>query len=239
MSNVTECRTVALRIIAICCFLFLGALGYLTNAQVPAAPKQALVEVRTEMGTFIITLYNETPQHRDNFLKLVREQAYDSLLFHRIIKGFMVQGGDPDSRTAVVGGALGQGGPGYTLPAEIVPGLVHTRGALAAARQPDQGNPERQSNGSQFYIVQGKTFSPAELDQVIQRSARNGIVLTYSEEQKKDYATEGGAPHLDGGYTVFGKVVEGMDVVDAIAAVTCDGRDRPLTDIRMFMHVLE
>lgn len=198
-----------------------------------------MVEVRTELGTMILALYNETPQHRDNFLKLVREQAYDSLLFHRIIPGFMAQGGDPTSKRAPAGTALGQGGPGYTIPAEIILGLVHTKGALAAARQADQVNPEKRSSGSQFYIVQGKAFQVAELDQVVARSARYGTALTYSEEQKKAYATDGGAPHLDGAYTVFGQVVEGLEVLDAICAVACDARDRPIKDIRMFMRVLE
>jgi cyclophilin family peptidyl-prolyl cis-trans isomerase len=187
----------------------------------------------------ILALYNETPQHRDNFLKLVREQAYDSLLFHRIIPGLMAQGGDPDSKRAAAGAALGQGGPGYTIPSEIIPGLVHTKGALAAARQPDQVNPEKRSSGSPFYIVQGKEFEAAELDQVVARSARYGTTLTYSEEQKKAYARDGGAPHLDGAYTVFGQVVEGLEVLDAICAVACDARDRPIKDIRMFMRVLE
>ena len=198
-----------------------------------------MVEVRTELGTMILALYNETPQHRDNFLKLVREQAYDSLLFHRIIPGFMAQGGDPDSKRALAGAVLGQGGPGYTIPAEIIPGLVHTKGALAAARQPDQVNPGKRSSGSQFYIVQGKEFDAAELDQVVARSARYGTALTYLQEQKKAYATDGGAPHLDGAYTVFGQVVEGLEVLDAICTVACDARDRPIKDIRMFMRVLE
>ena len=151
----------------------------------------------------------------------------------------MVQGGDPDSRTAAPGQMLGSGGPGHTLPAEIVPGLVHTKGALAAARQGDQVNPEKRSSGSQFYLVQGKPFQPNELDMVAQRAARQGTPVTYSEEQKEAYATGGGAPHLDGAYTVFGQVVEGLEVIDRIAAVQRDGRDRPVSDVRMFMRVLE
>lgn len=210
-----------------------------THAQQGAAPVQPLVEIRTELGTLVIALYNETPQHRDNFLKLVREHAYDSLLFHRVIPGFMVQGGDPDSKRAAVGTALGQGGPGYTVPAEIVPGLVHKKGALAAAPQADQANPERRSSGSQFYVVQGKPFTSPELDQVAERSARYGTPVTYTQAQKDAYAKTGGAPHLDGAYTVFGEVVEGLEVIDAIAAQPCDGRDRPLKDIRMFMRILE
>lgn len=191
------------------------------------------------MGRMVVALYNETPEHRDNFLKLVQEGFYDSLLFHRVIPGFMVQGGDPESRSAAPGQMLGNGGPGYTVPAEIVPGLVHTKGALAAARQGDQVNPEKRSSGSQFYLVQGKPFQPNELDMVAQRASRHGTPVTYSEEQKETYATEGGAPHLDGSYTVFGEVVEGLDVIDRIAAVQRDGRDRPVSDVRMFMRVLE
>lgn len=191
------------------------------------------------MGRMVVALYNETPEHRDNFLKLVQEGFYDSLLFHRVIPGFMVQGGDPESRSAAPGQMLGNGGPGYTVPAEIVPGLVHTKGALAAARQGDQVNPEKRSSGSQFYLVQGKPFQPNELDMVAQRASRYGTPVTYSEEQKETYATEGGAPHLDGSYTVFGEVVEGLDVIDRIAAVQRDGRDRPVSDVRMFMRVLE
>lgn len=145
------------------------------------------------MGRMVVALYNETPEHRDNFLKLVQEGFYDSLLFHRVIPGFMVQGGDPESRSAAPGQMLGNGGPGYTVPAEIVPGLVHTKGALAAARQGDQVNPEKRSSGSQFYLVQGKPFQPNELDMVAQRASRYGTPVTYSEEQKETYATEGGA----------------------------------------------
>ena len=211
----------------------------LTLAVSAQSEKRRLVEVRTDMGRMVVALYNETPEHRDNFLKLVQEGFYDSLLFHRVIPGFMVQGGDPESRSAAPGQMLGNGGPGYTVPAEIVPGLVHTKGALAAARQGDQVNPEKRSSGSQFYLVQGKPFQPNELDMVAQRASRHGTPVTYSEEQKETYATEGGAPHLDGSYTVFGEVIEGLDVIDRIAAVQRDGRDRPVSDVRMFMRVLE
>lgn len=239
MSNVTECLKATQRKLVLCCMLFLGAHATKTTAQAAAAPTRPLVQIRTELGILIVALYNETPQHRDNFLKLVREHAYDSLLFHRVIAGFMVQGGDPDSKRAAAGTLLGQGGPGYTIPAEITPGLIHKKGALAAARQPDQVNPDRRSSGSQFYLVQGKTYQQAELDQVMARSARYGTPVTYTEEQKKTYGSVGGTPHLDGAYSVFGEVVEGLEVLDAIATQPCDGRDRPLTDIRMFMRVLE
>jgi len=204
----------------------------------PPAPK-TLVEVRTEQGTMVIALYNETPEHRDNFLKLVREGAYNGLLFHRVIKGFMVQGGDPDSRHALPGVSLGTGGPDYTLPAEIVSGLVHTRGALAAARLGDGANPEKRSNGMQFYVVDGRTYTAEELERVAQRNARLGEPVTYTEANKAAYARDGGTPQLDGAYTVFGQVVNGEAVIDAIAAAARDGQDRPMEDIRMFMRILE
>lgn len=202
-------------------------------------PKRPLVEIRTELGTMVVALYNETPVHRDNFLKLVQEGAYDSLLFHRVIKGFMLQGGDPESRYATPGTALGMGDPGYTLPAEIVPGLVHERGSLAAARQGDQVNPDRRSSGMQFYIVDGRTYEAADLDRFAHRAASNGDTLVYTAENKAVYAREGGTPHLDGAYTVFGKVVSGQEVIDAIAAVPRDPADRPLKDIRMTMRIVE
>jgi len=188
------------------------------------------------MGNMIVALYNETPQHRDNFLKLARSGAYDSLLFHRVIPGFMAQTGDPESKHAKPEAALGQGGPGYTLPAELVPAFIHKRGALAAARLPDDQNPERRSSGSQFYIVQGRPHEAADLERVMERNARYGTPVSYTEEQRRIYATIGGAPHLDGAYTVFGEVVEGLEVLDAICNALCDGRDRPLKDIRIFVR---
>lgn len=203
------------------------------------AQPRPLVELRTEHGALVIALFNETPQHRDNFLKLVREGFYDSLLFHRVIPGFMIQGGDPASRTAPGGAPLGATGPGYTLPAEIVPGIHHLKGRLAAARQNDQVNPERRSSGSQFYIVQGKPYQPKELAQMEARSARYGTPVTYDAASAEAYAREGGAPHLDGAYTVFGEVLEGLEVLDRIAAVPCNEMDRPLNDVRMWMRVLE
>jgi cyclophilin family peptidyl-prolyl cis-trans isomerase len=208
------------------------------KAQRPTSLDRPLVEIRTTLGTLVVALYNETPQHRDNFLKLVRDGAYDSLLFHRIIPTLMVQGGDPDSRRSGIDAALGNGGPGYSLPPEIVPGLFHKKGALAAAPLSDPANPAGRSNGSQFYIVHGKTFQPKELDLLAQRNARLGTPVNYTPDQREAYAREGGAPHLDGGYTVFGEVVEGLDVLDALADQPCDARDRPLHDLRMFMRVL-
>ncbi|HRH37334.1 MAG TPA: peptidylprolyl isomerase [Flavobacteriales bacterium] len=219
--------------------LLLGALGTRTYAQAAPAPRQTLVEIRTEMGMIVVALYNETPQHRDNFLKLVREHAYDSLLFHRVVAGLMVQGGDPDSKHAAEGASLGKGGPGYTLAPEILPTLIHKRGALAAVREPDDVNPERRSNGSQFYIVQGKTYPAADLEAVVQRNARYGTTVRYTEAQRRTYASDGGTPHMDGAYTIFGEVLEGMDVVEAIAALPSNAQYRPLKDIRMFMHIMQ
>jgi cyclophilin family peptidyl-prolyl cis-trans isomerase len=232
MSNVSKPRIIAQRALA-------AVLLSLSSWVLPAAllaQARPQVEIRTTLGTIIVELYNETPQHRDNFLKLVREGAYDSLLFHRVIPGFMVQGGDPDSRRAVDGAPLGNGGPGYTVPAEIVPGIIHRKGALAAARQADGVNPERRSSGSQFYIVQGKSFAPTDLDRLNARKGKDAVA--YTEADRNTYGTVGGAPHLDGAYTVFGEVVHGLEVIDAIAAQPTGAYDRPLTDIRMFMRVI-
>ncbi|MDL2296803.1 peptidylprolyl isomerase [Bacteroidales bacterium OttesenSCG-928-B11] len=183
------------------------------------------VLIKTSLGDITIALYDETPQHKENFIKLVNDNFYDGVLFHRIIQGFMVQTGDPDSKTAQPGQQLGAGGPGYTIPAEIHPKYYHKRGAVAAARQGDQVNPERRSSGSQFYIVDGAKFSGQEI-------SRNPY-YKYTETQKMEYETIGGAPHLDGQYTIFGEVVDGMNVVDLIAAQPKDRGDRPVTDIKI------
>lgn len=230
MSNVRK-RPIPVQRALATLFTTLCLLGF---SMVSIAQARPQVEIRTTLGTIVVELYNETPLHRDNFLKLVREGAYDSLLFHRIIPGFMVQGGDPKSRTAGPHAELGNGGPGYTVPAEIVPGLIHRKGTLAAARQPDQVNPERRSNGSQFYIVQGKTWQTVDLDRL--NAGRGAERVTYTTADQRTYATIGGAPHLDGAYTVFGEVIQGMEVVDAIAARPTGVNDRPIIDIRMFMR---
>ena len=182
--------------------------------------------IETPMGDMRVMLYDETPRHRDNFVKLAGEGYYDSLLFHRVIEGFMVQGGDPDSRTASPGQVLGQGGPGYTVPAEI--GAPHLRGALAAARLGGPANPDKESSGSQFYLVHGRPVAEAQL-QGIER--QKGI--RYSEAQRAAYAEIGGTPGLDADYTVFGEVVEGMEVIDRIAAVDTDRSNRPREDVWM------
>ncbi len=199
------------------------------------------VKIETEYGTMLIKLYEETPQHRENFLKLVSENFYDSLLFHRVISGFMIQGGDPNSRNAEAGAALGNGGLDYLIPAEIHPHLYHKKGALAAARQSDAVNPEKKSSASQFYIVQGKINPPHILESISERrnKSADGETFSYSEQAKEDYKNLGGAPHLDGGYTVFGEVVEGLDVIDKIAAVDVDGRSRPLENVIMKIELIK
>jgi len=240
--------------------------------------------ITTKYGDIKIKLYAQTPLHQDNFVKLVSEKFFDDLLFHRVIKGFMIQGGDPDSRNAKAGTMLGNGGPGYNIPAEIVPGLFHKRGALAAARESDMINPKRESSGSQFYIVQGKVFTNQELDMIeanqnqalkkqvigkiltapenkkmllkldsLQKSGNkeelNKFIMgidpivekemtkqgkfVFTAEQRKIYTTIGGAPHLDGSYSVFGEVIEGMNVIDSISSVKTDKNDRPLVDVKM------
>ena len=257
------------------------------NAADKAQQKGVVVELKTEFGTMKILLYDDTPQHRDNFLKLVNQGFYDSLLFHRVIKDFMIQGGDPDSKNAPASKQLGAGDVGYTIPAEFVyPKYYHKKGALAAARQGDQVNPEKRSSGCQFYIVQGKKMNDAEIQQMekylmgkakerrfyeiakeksaeIQqlRNAKdqagirklNDEIIAQIEkefeskaadyqlpaEMKEAYKTIGGTPFLDNEYTVFGEVIEGLEVIDAIAAVKTRPGDRPENDIKMSIKVVK
>lgn len=223
--------------------LLLGLMALMVLA-LPAdakKPQKPRVEFQTTMGTFVVTLFNETPLHRDNFLKLVREGYYDGLLFHRVIRDFMVQTGDPDSREAPAGKRLGEGGPGYTLPAEIAPFLYHWRGAVAAAREPDNVNPERRSSGSQFYIVWGKVQTPEDLsavNEVIKENTNGATEIT--PERYQVYRSQGGTPHLDGQYTVFGEVTSGLKVIKKMQAVRTDRNDRPLEDVRIIKaRVLE
>lgn len=190
------------------------------------------VLLQTNYGDIIIRLSDSTPLHRDNFLKLVKSHYYDSVLFHRVIKNFMIQAGDPDSKHAEPGEPLGNGGPNYTIPAEFRQTLFHKKGVIAAARMSDAVNPTKASSGSQFYIVQGKTFTDAGLDSVETYRLKRKI----PENEREVYKTIGGTPHLDQNYTVFGEVVKGLDVVDKIASVqTSHGndRDRPLQDVRI------
>ena len=196
-------------------------------------PEDHIVQISTEYGNIKVRLYNQTPQHRDNFIKLVQKGFYDSLLFHRVIKNFMIQGGDPDSKHAAPGVMLGNGDVGYKIPAEFNDSLFHKKGVLAAARD---GNPEKASSGCQFYIVQGKTFNDSELDQV-ELSRLGGKKIP--EYQRQIYKTIGGTPHLDQGYTVFGEVIEGLDVIDKIAAVQTASADRPVKDLRMKITIVK
>jgi peptidylprolyl isomerase len=267
------------RISLIICMIFIS-LGLFAQK----SEKEHLVLIRTTLGDIKVKLYNQTPLHRDNFLKLAKEKFYDSLLFHRVIKEFMIQGGDPQSKQASSGTMLGEGDAGYTVNAEFNPKLIHKKGVLAAAREGDNVNPEKKSSGCQFYIVQGKVFKNSDLDQLElkingrkkqefmgkyimmpeQAALRQKIDslrklptpdelnklateieqklapevekvcnFKFTEEQRKVYTTVGGTPHLDGSYTVYGEVVEGMSVVDAIAAVATDKNDRPVSDVRI------
>ena len=191
------------------------------------------VLMQTTMGDIVIRLSDSTPLHRDNFLKLVKVGYYDSVLFHRVIQNFMIQGGDPNSKQAAGGVPLGNGGPGYTVPAEFRTTLFHKKGVIAAARMGDNVNPQKASSGSQFYIVQGKVFTDAGLDSV-ETFRMNGRKIPVAHREV--YKTIGGTPHLDQGYTVYGEVVKGLDVIDKIAAVqTSKARDtdRPLKDVRI------
>lgn len=245
----------------------------------PNDSNDVLVDIKTTMGDIRIRLFGDTPAHRDNFVKLVNQGYYNGVLFHRVISDFMIQTGDPDSKTAAKGQQLGSGGPGYTLEAEIqFPKHFHQRGALAAARTGDQINPERRSSGSQFYIVTGQTYSAAQLDRMesqlrqaqmqgifnqlatermdqirqmqaagdsqgLQKLQEELIAITESKvdpnapvltpEMRQAYSTVGGAPHLDGQYTVFGQVESGMDVVDKIEKVATDRSDRPVDDVKI------
>ncbi len=195
----------------------------------------ARVKLTTDSGVIILRLYDKTPLHRDNFIKLVKQHYFDSLLFHRVIKNFMIQGGDPDSKNAKPAILLGNGGPSYTIPAEFDTSLFHKKGVLAAAREGDNVNPKKASSGSQFYIVQGKKFTDAGLDSV-ETFRLKGRKLPIAHREV--YKTIGGAPHLDMNYSVFGEVESGLEVVDKIASASRDSNNRPLTDIRMKMKIL-
>jgi len=199
-------------------------LGFLIPKEMMS--QNAIVLIKTNLGDMKVRLYNGTPLHRDNFIKLAEEGFYDSLLFHRVIKGFMIQAGDPESKKAPKGKRLGSGGPGYEIPAEINIKYYHKKGALAAARKPDQINREKKSSGSQFYIVQGQTVQPQNLGRLQDQTG-----FFYSEPQFNDYANIGGTPHLDGGYTVFGEVIEGLEIIDKISVSQTDSNDRPVNDV--------
>ncbi len=229
--------------------LFAGAAA--TQLPVDRQDEPSVFEISTDYGTMRIRLSDETPGHRDNFRRLVAEGFYDGTLFHRIINGFMIQGGDPLSRDADDPLKVGGGGPGYELDAEFNRNLIHRRGAVASARQGDAQNPERKSSGSQFYIVHGRTFDDAELDEVERRirSATNDTSFAYTAEERDIYRTEGGAPFLDMQYVVFGQLIDGFDVLDSLAAVPTPNSlerpappplmDRPLTPVPMSIRAVE
>ena len=244
----------------------------------------AKIKIETPKGDIIVRLYDDTPKHRDNMLKLVEEGFYNGTLFHRVIKDFMVQGGDPDSKNAPKGKQLGAGGPDYTIEAEFTPTHFHKRGALAAARLGDEVNPNKESSGSQFYIVLGEKYNEGQLKQMEKQMKQNQVTITFNDlvtyhkdeimdmrrnrdraglqemqdrlmqeaqdickanpvgfsaEQTEAYTTLGGTPHLDGQYTVFGEVEEGLDVVDKIQSCDTLPNDRPTTDITMTVEVLD
>lgn len=213
------------KLFAICLFLA----GILTTVHSQAQDVETLVQIDTDMGKIKVKLFNDTPQHRDNFIKNVKEKRYDGLLFHRVIKQFMIQGGDIESKDAPMDKHLGDGDPGYTIPAEIVyPKYFHKRGMLCAARTSDDENPERASSGTQFYIVTGKFYTEMELDKMEKNDNK-----TFTPEERQAYMLEGGAPHLDNKYTIFGEVVKGIKVVDKIQFVETNEDDRPLKNIKI------
>lgn len=221
-----------------CITLILGCIFFISlSAQkdtlVKKKDRKRDVLIQTTMGDIVVRLSDSTPLHRDNFLKLVKKKFYDSVLFHRVMQNFMIQGGDPNSRSAKPGQPLGNGSPGYTIPAEFRKSLFHKKGMLAAARTPDNVNPEKASSGSQFYIVKGRVFTDGGLDST-ETYRLNGRKIPLA--QREAYKTIGGSPHLDQSYTVFGEVVSGLDIVDKIAAVEVSkGQDlnRPKEDIRI------
>jgi len=212
---------------------FITACSSIRNTATTNLPG-ARVKLLTDSGVIVLRLYNQTPLHRDNFIKLVKQHYFDDLLFHRVIKNFMIQGGDPDSKNAKPGILLGNGGPPYTIPAEFDTSLFHKKGVLAAAREGDNVNPKKASSGSQFYVVQGKIFTDAGLDSVETFRLKRKIPIVHREI----YKTIGGTPHLDMNYTIFGEVESGLEVVDKIAAAVRDSNNRPLNDIKMKMKIL-
>ncbi len=207
--------------------LFLSTL-FLTNyAQDMNSEKDTKILIKTSMGDMTAILYAGTPYHKENFISLINQNYYDGLLFHRVIKDFMIQGGDPLSKDAPAGKALGNGGPGYTIPAEITPKYFHKKGALSAARIGDQLNPTRRSSGSQFYIVTGKVYTDAELN-----TFESKMSTKFTDEQRKVYTTIGGTPFLDGQYTVFGEVIEGVEIAVEISKVMTNN-ERPTEDVKI------
>lgn len=187
-----------------------------------------IVSINTNKGEILIKLYNETPLHKANFIKIVNEGNLTGTLFHRVIRGFMIQGGDPGSKNAVAGASYGSGGLGYTVPAEFVPKYIHKKGALSAARTPDNVNPMKSSSSIQFFLVQGKPQTDLELNNSENRSQKK-----YTDEQREIYKAIGGTPFLDHNYTCFGEVIKGLEVIDIICNLPTDSNDRPLEDVKM------
>ena len=214
-------------------YLMLAALMLAASFTYAAKPKTYYVRIETQTGESIVKLYNETPQHRDNFVKLAKKRFFNGTLFHRVIKDFMIQGGDPDSKTAKPGQMLGNGGLKYTIPAEFNSMLFHKKGALAAARD---DNAAKASSSTQFYIVQGQAFTDEELNRIEQIRLGGRKIPA---QQREVYKTLGGTPHLDQTYTVFGEVVKGIEHVDKIAEAKTDAANRPLEDIRMKVSLLK
>jgi cyclophilin family peptidyl-prolyl cis-trans isomerase len=198
-----------------------------------AKPKHQFVRIKTDKGECLVMLYNQTPKHRDNFVKITEAGNLTGTLFHRVIQGFMIQGGDPDSKTAQPGQALGEGDLGYTVPAEFRDSLFHKKGVIAAARD---NNPEKASSACQFYLSQGKVFTDEQLNNLEQTRLKGRKI---PEWQREVYKTLGGIPHLDQNYTVFGEVVKGIEMIDAIAAVKTGPADRPVEDVRMEVTLLK
>jgi peptidyl-prolyl cis-trans isomerase B (cyclophilin B) len=212
--------------------LLMACMVFLSLNSLASKPKHQFIRISTDKGTCVVLLYNQTPLHRDNFVKITQEGKLSETLFHRVIKSFMIQGGDPDSKTAKPGQALGDGDWGYTVPAEFRDSLFHKKGVIAAARD---DNPTKASSACQFYLAQGKVFTDEQLDLLEQNRLKRKIPTW----QREVYKTLGGIPHLDQNYTVFGEVVQGIEMIDTIAAVKTGAADRPVDDVRMTVTVLK
>jgi len=218
------------------CVLATNCTSTKTARKSARATSARMAEITTNYGNMVIRLYDSTPLHRDNFIKLVKEGFYDSLLFHRVMDGFMIQGGDPESKNAPDSVQLGSGeAPGDRIPAEFNKNYFHKKGALAAARD---DNPQKASSNCQFYIVQGKPYSDTALNMMECQIRNDSPVFSFTDQQRRAYSTIGGAPFLDQNYTVFGEVVKGLNVVDKIATLPRDANDRPLQNVRMHIRML-
>jgi cyclophilin family peptidyl-prolyl cis-trans isomerase len=274
-------KQLLIKTLVIAAVISISSCSFSQNKPVPEGP---MVLIKTKYGDMKVVLYNQTPLHRDNFMKLTKERVFDSLIFHRVIKGFMVQGGDPNSKRATMDQPLGDGDLNYTVPAEIVPGIIHKKGVIAAARNGDEENPERRSSATQFYLAQGIVYKLDDLPAVEQKmniraaealflkmkSEKIDTLMLFQMARNKDgydklleklkqkairyfdqnpvkltkqqietYTTLGGIPHLDGAYTVFGEVLDGLAVIDSIAAQPTGKGDRPLENIRMTIEVIK